>query len=211
METKTNYFNELSAIDVSKHTKKKGKFSYLSWAWAVKKLREKYPTATWEMKRFGEQQLPYLHTELGYFVEVAVTVNEVTLSQIHPVLDNLNHPVMKPNSFQINTSLQRCLAKAIALHGLGLCLYADEDLPEEATPQSIDQSIDEDSSRPPQVTSNQFGSNPPDIPPLCEKCGKTMYLDKNGKGYYYCYEKTGGCGHKYWPQINEPYPRYSDE
>jgi hypothetical protein len=125
--TNTNYFAELSKIDVSEHIEKKGKFSYLSWAWAVDQLRKKHPDATWEVIRFNG--MPFMQTECGYFVEVAVTVNGVTLSQIHPVLDNFNKPIAKPNSFQINTSIQRCLVKAIALHGLGLYIYAGEDLP----------------------------------------------------------------------------------
>ena len=123
----TNYFAELSKIDVSEHIEKKGRFSYLSWAWAVDQLRKKHPDATWEVIRFNG--MPYMNTECGFFVEVAVTVNRVTLSQIHPVLDNSNRPIAKPNAFQINTSIQRCLVKAIALHGLGLYIYAGEDLP----------------------------------------------------------------------------------
>jgi hypothetical protein len=81
------------------------------------------------VKRFAG--LPYLKTDVGYFVEVAVTVQGVTLSQIHPVLDGKNRPIEAPNSFDVNTSIQRCLVKAIALHGLGLYVYAgEEDLPE---------------------------------------------------------------------------------
>ena len=53
----------------------------------------------------------------------------VTLSQIHPVLDGKNRPIFEPTAFDINTSIQRCLVKAIALHGLGLYVYAGEDLP----------------------------------------------------------------------------------
>ncbi len=58
-----------------------------------------------------------------------MTVAGVTLSQIHPCLDAKNRPIMSPTSFDINTSIQRCLVKAIALHGLGLSIYAGEDLP----------------------------------------------------------------------------------
>lgn len=58
-----------------------------------------------------------------------MTVQGVTLSQIHPVLDAKNRPILAPTSFDINTSIQRCLVKAIALHGLGLSIYAGEDLP----------------------------------------------------------------------------------
>ncbi|MED1565769.1 DUF1071 domain-containing protein [Bacillus paramycoides] len=127
METE-NYFSKLAQIDCSEHVEKKGRFSYLSWAWAVKKLREVDPTALWEVKRFDG--VPYLKTDCGYFVEVEVTVQGLSLSQIHPIFNNQNKPITEPNSFDINTSIQRCLVKAIALHGLGLYIYAGEDLPE---------------------------------------------------------------------------------
>ncbi|PFQ65882.1 hypothetical protein COK18_07840 [Bacillus cereus] len=126
--TTENYFSKLAQIDCKEHVEKKGRFSYLSWAWAVKKLREVDPTATWEVKRFDG--VPYLKTDCGYFVEVEVTVQGLPLSQIHPILNNQNKPIAEPNSFDINTSIQRCLVKAIALHGLGLYIYAGEDLPE---------------------------------------------------------------------------------
>jgi len=122
-----NYFCRLSLIDVSNYIEKKGQFSYLSWPYAVSQLRQFDPAATWEVKRWDG--LPYLICDLGVFVEVAVTVQGITLSQIHPVLDAKNKPISIPTSFDINTSIQRCLVKAIALHGLGLSIYAGEDLP----------------------------------------------------------------------------------
>jgi hypothetical protein len=125
-----NYFTKLNAINVSDHIEKKGQFSYLSWPYAVAQLRQADPAATWQVIRFDG--LPYQKTEAGYFVEVAVTVQGVSLSQIHPVLDSKNLPIELPNAFDINTSIQRCLVKAIALHGLGLYIYAGEDLPEGA-------------------------------------------------------------------------------
>lgn len=124
----TNYFTRLNQINVSDHLEKKGDFSYLSWPYAVAQLRLADPAAYWEVRRFDG--MPYLKTETGYFVEVAVTVQGVTLSQIHPVLDGKNRPIFEPTAFDINTSIQRCLVKAIALHGLGLYVYAGEDLPE---------------------------------------------------------------------------------
>jgi hypothetical protein len=125
----TNHpFRTLFKLDVSRYVEKKGQFSYLSWPYAVSQLRLADPTATWEVKRF--EGLPYLLTEAGVFVEVAVTVQGVTLSQIHPVLDAKNRPIAAPSAFDINTSIQRCLVKAIALHGLGLSIYAGEDLPD---------------------------------------------------------------------------------
>jgi len=128
MSESINTFRALFQIDVSKYVEMKGQFSYLSWPFAVAQLRLADPTAFWEVRRFDG--LPYLNTELGFFVEVAVTVQGVTLSQIHPVLDHKNRPIMAPSPFDINTSIQRSLVKAIALHGLGLNIYAGEDLPD---------------------------------------------------------------------------------
>jgi len=132
--TETNYFAELAKINVNDHIERKGQFSYLSWPFAVSQLRQFDPRANWEVRRFDG--LPYLITDLGVFVEVAVTVKDVTLSQIHPVLDGKNRPLIAPSSFDINTSIQRCLVKAIALHGLGLYIYAGEDLPDSETETS---------------------------------------------------------------------------
>ena len=130
-----NHFARLNAINVNEHLEKKGGFSYLSWPYAVAQLRMADATATWEVQRF--HGLPYLATEAGVFVEVAVTVQGVRLSQIHPVLDGRNRPMLAPTAFDINTSLQRCLVKAIALHGLGLYVYAGEDLPQALTPEDF--------------------------------------------------------------------------
>jgi hypothetical protein len=130
-----NHFARMNAINVNEHIEKKGGFSYLSWPYAVAQLRLADPTATWEVQRF--HGLPYLATEAGVFVEVAVTVQGVRLSQIHPVLDGRNRPLLAPSAFDVNSSLQRCLVKAIALHGLGLYVYAGEDLPQPMTPEDF--------------------------------------------------------------------------
>lgn len=157
MSEQKNYFTELASIDVTKHVEKKGRFSYLSWSWAVDQLLKKCPDATWRVVRFDG--LPYLKTEIGYFVEVEVTVNNITRSQIHPVLDNYNKPIATPTSFQINTSIQRCLAKAIALHGLGLYIYSGEDIPQDDEPKqtSKQQSIvpEKEQERQAQVANEQ--------------------------------------------------------
>ena len=122
--TKKNIFDTLDTIDVSKYTEKKGNFTYLSWAWAVRELLRVDPSATWHIHEWGIEgnRQPYMQTEAGCFVQVTVTVNEVDRTQVHPVLDHRNQPIKQPNAFEINTSIQRCLAKAIALHGLGLYL-----------------------------------------------------------------------------------------
>ncbi len=136
-----NYFARLNAINVSDHIEKKGGFSYLSWPYAVAQLRLADPTATWEVRRFDGK--PYLLCEAGVFVEVAVTVQGITLSQIHPVLDGRNRPIPEPTAFDINTSIQRCLVKAIALHGCGLYIYAGEDLPQPASPEAANDPLDD--------------------------------------------------------------------
>ena len=128
-----NTFEKLNKVDVSQFTEKKGQFNYLSWAHAVRELLKICPTATWEVHLFdgteGTKQ-PYMKNGTGAYVQVSVDVDGVIRSQIHPVLDNRNQTIDNPNAFQVNTSIQRCLAKAIALHGLGLYIFAGEDLPE---------------------------------------------------------------------------------
>jgi hypothetical protein len=135
-DSPVNHFARLNAINVSEHIEKKGGFAYLSWPFAVAQLRLADASAVWEVRRFDG--LPYLATDTGVFVEVAVTVQGVTLSQIHPVLDGRNRPILAPTSFDINTSIQRCLVKASALHGLGLYIYAGEDLPQAFTEAAND-------------------------------------------------------------------------
>ena len=127
--TKQSTFMKLFKTDVSKYTEKKGKYNYLSWAHAVQELKKVCPTARWGVTK-AEDGSPFFQTACGYFVEVWVDVDGVSLSQVHPVLDNRNQPIENPNAFHINTSLQRALAKCIALHGLGLYIFAGEDLPE---------------------------------------------------------------------------------
>ena len=132
-----NNFATLCSINVSENLKEithsSGlRLTYLSWPYAVKQLRMVCPDARWDVVRFDNGNgvsLPYLATKTGYYVEVAVTVDDLTLSQIHPVLDKRNKVIQEPDAFDINTSIQRCLVKAIALHGLGLGVYAGEDLP----------------------------------------------------------------------------------
>ena len=126
---KEHYFEVLRKHNVSKHMEQKGQFNYLSWAYAVEELRKLKPDATWRVVK-DENGYPYTSTPAGHFVEVEVTVDDISLSQIHPVLDHRNQTIEQPNAFQINTSIQRCLAKAIALHGLGLYIFRGEDLPE---------------------------------------------------------------------------------
>ena len=133
VKKRENTFELLNKVDVSKFTEKKGQFNYLSWAHAVRELLKACPEATWEVHLFDNadgMKQPYMKNGTGSYVQVSVDVEGVIRTQIHPVLDHRNQPIDNPTSFQINTSIQRCLAKAIALHGLGLYIFAGEDLPE---------------------------------------------------------------------------------
>jgi hypothetical protein len=122
-----NSFEVLSSINVEKDVKEKNGMRYLPWASAIKHLLGLYPNATWHHKTWGD--LPYLQTKAGCFVEVSVTIDDTTRTQLHPILDFRNKPILEPNAFQVNSSIQRALAKAIALHGLGLYIFDGEDLP----------------------------------------------------------------------------------
>jgi hypothetical protein len=129
-----NIFQQLLSTDVKQYVEKKGKFSYLSWSYAIAELRKADPTATWHVVKSPLPDAPhvlapYCSTPAGCFVEVAVTVQGVTLSQVHPVIDERNQTIANPKADAINKSIMRCLVKAIALHGLGLHIYAGEDLP----------------------------------------------------------------------------------
>lgn len=120
-------YQKLSSVNVENFVKGKNGFRFLSWSHAVDQLLKHYPKATWKIREF--ESLPYLQTKGGCFVEVSVTIEDVTRSQLHPILDFRNQAIKEPNAFQVNTSIQRALAKAISLHGLGLYIYQGEDLP----------------------------------------------------------------------------------
>jgi len=128
-------FKKLQSIDCSKHTEKKGKFTYLSWTWAWATLKEHCPDATFHKHLFlhgdnNDAEVPYSLDSSGYaYVMVTVTVEGIDATEIMPVLNHSNKPIQNPNSFDVNTALQRTLVKAIAFHGLGLYIYAGEDLP----------------------------------------------------------------------------------
>jgi len=121
-------FETLSSVDITPVMQKKGQFNYLSWSNAVRELLKAYPKANWE---FGEwEYMPYLKTEVGYFVSCTVTIDGLARKQLMPILDFKNKAVLigKLTSDQVNKAQMRALAKAIALHGLGLDLWAGEDL-----------------------------------------------------------------------------------
>jgi len=141
-------WKQLKAVDIKDMIEKKGKFSYISWAMAWSALCDIYPDATME-KHCNEHGFPVFKDENGWcFTKVTVTVNGKSITEMLPVLNNFNKPIKNPDSMDINSSLQRCLAKAIALHGLGVHVYSGEELvdipdnlgEEDAKPKAIHKS-----------------------------------------------------------------------
>lgn len=119
-----SHFEKLASINVSDKIEKKNNLSYLSWAWAVDQLLRADPTANWE---YG----PTMRFDNGSMMVVCtVTAFGKPMTMQLPVMDYKNKAIPNPDAFAVNTAMQRCLVKAIALHGLGLYIYAGEDLPE---------------------------------------------------------------------------------
>jgi hypothetical protein len=116
-------FVRLATLNVNAHVEKKSGMSYLSWAWAWDYLLRQDGDAGFV---YGE---PTVYPDGTVMVYCTVTAFGKARTAHLPVMDNRNKPIAQPSSFAVNTSMQRCLVKAIALHGLGLYLYAGEDLP----------------------------------------------------------------------------------
>lgn len=126
-----NYFNQLNQINVNDKTEKKGNLTYLSWAWAWAEVKKLFPDATY---RIYENDLGWnYHTDNNTcWVKTGVTINGIEHIEYLPVMDykNKSIPLDKITSFDVNKAIQRSLTKACARHGLGLYIYAGEDLPE---------------------------------------------------------------------------------
>ncbi len=156
-----NIFENLFKVNVNGQIENKKGLNYLSWVFAWAEVKKRYPEATYEVKRFGENQLPYVYDEnTGYMVFTTVTIEGLTHEMWLPVMDGANKAMKdKPYTyevdeyiwenkkkvktgrkikksvetatmFDINKTIMRCLAKNIAMFGLGLYIYAGEDLPE---------------------------------------------------------------------------------
>ena len=134
--------SDLLKINVSDRTEKKNGLSYLSWAWAWSTVLEKDPAANFEVEQFTHPdnpslRLPYQDIGGSCIVWVSVTIFGKTIKVQLPVLDYRNKCIAAPNAFDINTSIMRCLTKGIAMHGLGLYIYAGEDLPMDSEPPKV--------------------------------------------------------------------------
>jgi Protein of unknown function (DUF1071) len=144
-EKKQTTFEKLSAINVNKYVEKKNGLTYLSWAFAWSETKKVCPDATYEIVK-DEQGNPYVYDEaLGFMCETNVTINGETLSMWLPVMDSKNQAMKKvpysyqtrygekqvaaATSFDINKTLMRCLVKNLAMFGMGIYIYAGEDMP----------------------------------------------------------------------------------
>jgi hypothetical protein len=143
MEKKKTVFERLSAINVNNHVEKKKDLSYLSWAWAWSETKRECPDATYKIL-----ETDYDET-LGFMCHTTVTIEGETLEMWLPVMDSSNKSMLKRSytystrygdktvesatTFDINKTIMRCLVKNLAMFGLGIYIYAGEDLPEGET------------------------------------------------------------------------------
>lgn len=136
-----NYFKILNSINVNDKTEQKNGLTYLSWAWAWGEVKKQFPDATYTIY---ETTLPTGYV-VNYFtdgktawVKTGVTINGIEHIEELPVMDFRNKSIMLDllTSFDVNKAIQRSLTKACARHGLGLYIYAGEDLPEEERVQT---------------------------------------------------------------------------
>lgn len=160
-----NYFVTLNNINVNGKTEKKNGLTYLSWAWAWGEVKKLYPDATYTI--YENANGLFYHTDgKTCWVKTGVTVNGIEHIEYLPVMDYKNQsiPLERVTSFDVNKAIQRSLTKAVARHGLGLYIYAGEDLPE-----------DEKQKQEP-----KFGQA--DIIHTCERCGNRITDTKNRSG-----------------------------
>lgn len=133
-------FEVLNAINVNEHTEKKNNLTYLSWAWAWAEVKKHYPDAYYTIYE-NRDGLNYHTDGRTCWVKTGVTINGLEHIEYLPVMDFRNASISydKVTSFDVNKAIQRSLTKAVARHGLGLYIYAGEDLPEDertATPKT---------------------------------------------------------------------------
>lgn len=126
-----NYFVSLNEVNVNGHTEKKNGLTYLSWAWAWAEVKKRFPGAFYTIYENADGL--FYHTDGSTcWVKTGVTIGGLEHIEYLPVMDyrNASIPKAKVTSFDVNKAIQRSLTKACARHGLGLYIYAGEDLPE---------------------------------------------------------------------------------
>jgi hypothetical protein len=135
--------SELLKVNVNDKTEKKGQLTYLSWAWAWAEVLKVDPAATWVVHTYGPQgsEQPCMWIGETAMVHTSVTVNGLRRECMLPVMDNRNMAVKNPDARKISDAIMRCMTKAISMHGLGLYIYAGEDLPEADEPKKTGEAL----------------------------------------------------------------------
>ena len=142
---KQSVFETLSAVNCNEHTEKKNGLTYLSWAWAWAEVKKRYPDASYTIYENKDGLLYHTDGKTAW-VKTGVTIEGLELIEYLPVMDykNASIPVERLTSFDVNKAVQRSLTKACARHGLGLYIYAGEDLPESSESKQTKQQVNED-------------------------------------------------------------------
>ena len=166
-------FDKLSKINVTEHIEKKGQFSYLSWPFAISEISKVDPSVTWEFPS------PVTYPDGTMMVFCNVTSGGRTLPAFLPVMDNRNKAIANPNAFDINKAYQRCLVKGIALFGLGLYIYAGEDLPEGDPPP-----------KPTSVAKSEFDKMEPDQQQFLRNLAMDVMAGVDDMAIAAAYQKT---------------------
>ena len=134
---KKSVFETLNAVNCNDHTEQKNGLTYLSWAWAWAEVKKRYPTAFFTIYE-DPQGRPYHTDGRTCWVKTGVTIEGLEHIEYLPIMDyrNASIPADKVTSMNFNKAIQRSLTKACARHGLGLYIYAGEDIPECETPDA---------------------------------------------------------------------------
>lgn len=132
-----NYFEILNSINVNDKTESKNGLTYLSWAFAWGELKKRFPDATYTVYE-NDKGWNYFTDDMTCWVKTGVTVNGIEHIEYLPIMDfkNRSIPLGSVTSFDVNKAIQRSLTKAIGRHGLGLYIYAGEDIPSESDGQN---------------------------------------------------------------------------
>lgn len=180
-----NYFSALNAINVNGKTEKKNGLTYLSWAWAWGEVKKLFPDATYTI--YENANGWNYHTDgRTCWVKTGVTVNGIEHVEYLPVMDyrNASIPAERVTSFDVNKAIQRSLTKAVARHGLGLYIYAGEDLPEEEAAQAKPQKATRAPAKKqaPPKAEKPAAELPESMGFVCTDCGKKLNGEKRRDG-----------------------------
>ena len=127
---------QMLSTNVNNHTEKKNNLTYLSWAWAWAEALKADASATYKVEMFDGKCVMDINGTAMVFVTVTMFGKPMTCQL--PVMDFRNKAILNPDAFAVNTAIMRCMTKALSLHGLGLYIYAGEDLPEGESGSDVD-------------------------------------------------------------------------